>query len=306
MAAVDVDSLVQVNTLIFSQQTELLGKMAQAERQLLEQKALAGRQEEALNCLAEMVEETMPIDACHELIATVKAQADAAERASAQRLAEGLAQLAEQQQLFDGVVTEEPVRRQHLLTDTPAPSAGVQQLELKLSQIVSRLAAAEDSAARHATDRSRAERAEIALARAESRLVALESAAGRVSAEAARRAEQICQQALAADRASSDEARRHVSEKVDALALQLTQAVAELAASERASSTLAEELEERAEDCGALLESSAELATKLSALEAGALAADARRLQDASEWRVEQQKMHDAIQSQNEQAEEFT
>ena len=126
----------------------------------------------------------------------------------------------------------------------------------------------------------------------EYRIMALENAVSRVSAEAARRAEQTCQKLLAAGSSKTDAAWRSLSTRTDQLAKELETAVASIKQHSAEAEDFATDLDERAEDCAALLQSSAELNNRLSQLEQRHATVDARQERDTIETRQELQQVH--------------
>jgi chromosome segregation ATPase len=190
-----------------------------------------------------------------------------------------------------------------LETMSPAKAPAPVQLE----QLERRLAAGYSDAAEHSAGRDivelhkrvsdlerkrHTEREKLGQSNIEYRIMALENAVSRVSAEAARRAEQTCQKLLAAGSSKTDAAWRGLSTRTDQLAKELETAVATIKQHSAEAEDFATDLDERAEDCAALLQSSAELNNRLSQLEQRHATVDARQERDTIETQQELQQVH--------------
>ena len=129
----------------------------------------------------------------------------------------------------------------------------------------------------------------------EYRIMALENAASRVSAGAARRAEQTCQKLLAAESLKTDAAWRSLNTRIEQLAKELETAVASIKQHSAEAEDFAADLDERAEDCAALLQSYAEFNSRLSQLEKRHATVDARQERDTIETRQELREGHQKL-----------
>jgi hypothetical protein len=289
----DMSDLMQVNTLLYEQVQELSASVSAQEKQMAGQREEAERQAELISCLTEMIEETMPIDTTHELITSVRAEVAEAERTALARMAAGFEKV--EQQLLNAPTSPQQTPSSPAPSEAPSSGATLQQVERKLGHLSSLL----DGAGRDileldgrlsAVEGKRAG-PEQSLAKAEQRLVALESAASRVSAEAVRRAEQSYQRLHIAERAKADDEQRRTSSRVDRLQEELETAVAKLQEHSTATEQLAADLDERAEDCSALLESSAELTTRLGKMDESHATLRTRQESEATEMRMELQRL---------------
>ena len=282
-----MDDLVQVNTMLYERVQQLDTLVEAQAKQLEQQRVESLRQAETLSCLTEIMEDTMPIDVGHELIASVRAEAAATGRNLETRVDkvehEVLQMLAVEQPLAPAKVPPSATELQRLERGLAGYSETLGGAEQDIVELSRRIAALESKhhSAKQKLDHS-----------TEHRIVALESAASRVSAEAARRAEQSCQKVVAEASSKADMARRDLNVRIDRLADELKAAIANIQRHSAEAEEIATGLEGRTEDCAALLKSSTELNARLGQLEHRQSTADGRQERNTVETRDELQKVY--------------
>ena len=298
------------------------------------QQAEVTRQGEVLNCLMEMVEDSMPTSAAHELLASFRAEVaesvkagrleaersvaatcaalerQQSERAKAAERSVAATSAALEQQLderlrtaTDGVWAE--LRR----VDAKLPGSA-EQLNAKLKQVSERLEGAGrdiiELDSRLAAAEAGGSRQSAGEAKTEARLLALENGANRLATEATHAAAALCTKALAAERAQSVEADRAMSDRIDRLQQELAEAAAAATERDELARSLQTEGEERAEDCATLLSSASELGTEVGRLEAARAALETRQAKDLSQVWSELRKLEERLAGNAEEAADAT
>lgn len=280
-----MDDLVQLNTILHERVHDLHTLVETQAKQLEHHRAESLRQAETLACLTEMMEDTMPIDVGHELVASVRAEAAEAGRSAMTRI-----EKVEQQIPAPVTAVREPI-----------PQAGASSSIEQPGSMLPEYAHAVDGAAKGIAELSKRvseleskhhSAIEIVSRDIKHRVVALESSMSRASAEAARRAEQSCQKLVTTGSVKADAACCRLSLRIDRLAEELAMACANITKHSAEAEHTASDLDERAEDCSALLQSSVEVNGRLSQLEEKFSKVNARQERDTTETRQELQEVH--------------